>query len=60
VFGPKTGTGRGTLPHELSRMLPGMADGMTPQGRLPQRGEEIGGGGIGELLSHLLRGGGGR
>src|SRR5215217_1376698 len=37
-------TDRGTLLDELSRMLPGMVDGLTPQGRLPQRGEEIGGG----------------
>ncbi len=55
----RAGTDRGTLLDELSRMLPGMVDGMTPQGRLPQRGEEIGGGGgIGGLLGRLLGGGG--
>jgi uncharacterized protein YidB (DUF937 family) len=56
----RAGTDRGTLLDELSRMLPGMVDGMPPQGRLPQRGEEIGGGGIGGLLGRLLGGGGGR
>ena len=54
----RAGTDRGTLLDELSRMLPGMVDGMTPNGRMPQRGEEIGGGGIGGLLGHLLGGGG--
>ena len=54
----RAGTDRGTLLDELSRMLPGMVDGMTPQGRLPQRGEEIGGGGIGGLLGRLLGAGG--
>ena len=53
----RAGTDRGTLLDELSRMLPGMVDGMTPQGRLPQRGEEIGGG-IGGLLGRLLGAGG--
>ncbi len=54
----RAGTDRGTLLDELSRMLPGMVDGLTPQGRLPQRGEEIGGGGIGGLLGRLLGAGG--
>ena len=53
----RAGTDRGTLLDELSRMLPGMVDGLTPQGRLPQRGEEIGGG-IGGLLGRLLGAGG--
>jgi hypothetical protein len=34
-----------------------MVDGLTPQGRLPERGEEIGGG-IGGLLGRLLGAGG--
>ena len=56
----RAGTDRGTLLDELSRLLPGMVDRMTPNGRLPQRGEELGGaGGIGGLLGQLLGGGGG-
>jgi uncharacterized protein YidB (DUF937 family) len=53
----RAGTDRGSLLEELSRMLPGMVDGMTPHGRMPQRGEEMGGGGIEGLLGHLLGGG---
>ena len=52
------GTDRGTLLDELSRLLPGMVDRATPNGRMPQRGEEVGGGGLGGLLGHLLGGGG--
>ena len=52
------GTDRGTLLDELSRLLPGMVDRATPNGRMPQRSEEVGGGGLGGLLGHLLGGGG--
>ncbi|WP_052215112.1 YidB family protein [Belnapia sp. F-4-1] len=51
------GTDRGTLLNELSRMLPGAVDHMTPGGRIPQRGEDLGQNGIGGLLGHLLGGG---
>jgi uncharacterized protein YidB (DUF937 family) len=51
------GTDRGTLLNELSGMLPGMVDRMTPGGRVPQREEDLGQGGIGGLLGHLLGGG---
>jgi uncharacterized protein YidB (DUF937 family) len=53
----RAGTDRGTLLDELSRMLPGMVDGMTPHGRPPQRREEIGGG-IPGVLGRLLGAGG--
>ena len=49
----RAGANRGALLDEFSRMLPGMVDGLTPQGRLPQRGEEVGGG-IEGLLGRLL------
>src|SRR5919202_1721091 len=51
------GTDRGTLLDELSGMLPGMVDRMTPGGRVPQREEDLGQGGVGGLLGHLLGGG---
>jgi uncharacterized protein YidB (DUF937 family) len=51
------GTDRGTLLNELSQMLPGTVDRMTPGGRIPQREEDLGQGGIGGLLGHLLGGG---
>ena len=53
----RAGTNRGALLHELSGMLPGMVDRVTPNGRMPQRGEEVGGG-IGGLLGRLLGAGG--
>jgi uncharacterized protein YidB (DUF937 family) len=51
----RAGTDRGSLLEELSRMLPGMVDGLTPHGRMPQRGEM--GGGLEGLLGRLLGGG---
>ncbi|TCZ54989.1 YidB family protein [Roseicella aquatilis] len=51
----RAGTDRGTLLQELSAMLPQVVDRMTPQGRLPQREEEVGGG-LGGLLASLLGG----
>jgi uncharacterized protein YidB (DUF937 family) len=54
----QAGTDRNSLLEELSRMLPGMVDRMTPQGRLPEREEELhGSGGLGGLLGGLLGGG---
>lgn len=52
------GTDRGTLLNELSRVLPGMVDRMTPNGRVPQREEDLGHGGVGGLLGQLLGSGG--
>ena len=51
------GTDRGTLMNEVSNMLPSMVDRMTPKGQMPQREEDVGGGGFGGLFSHLLGGG---
>jgi uncharacterized protein YidB (DUF937 family) len=51
------GTDRGTLLNEMSQVLPGMVDRMTPGGQIPQREEELGSGGIGGLLGQLLGGG---
>lgn len=50
------GTDRGTLLQELSRMLPQAVDHMTPGGRLPEREEELGGGGVGDILRRLAGG----
>jgi uncharacterized protein YidB (DUF937 family) len=52
----RAGTDRGAVLDELSRMLPQAVDRMTPQGHLPQREEEMGGGGLGGLLGSLLGG----
>jgi hypothetical protein len=38
-------------------MLPGTVDRMTPEGRILQREEGLGQGGIGGLLGHLVGGG---
>jgi uncharacterized protein YidB (DUF937 family) len=51
------GTDRNGLLDELSRVLPQFVDRMTPQGNLPQREEDLGGGGLGGLLGGLLGGG---
>ncbi|HWL83747.1 MAG TPA: YidB family protein [Roseomonas sp.] len=53
----QAGTDRQSLLEELSRTLPQFVDHATPQGQVPQREEEIGGEGIGGLLSSLLQGG---
>ena len=50
----RAGTDRGTLLQELSAMLPQAVDRMTPQGRVPQQEADIGGGGLGGLISSLL------
>jgi uncharacterized protein YidB (DUF937 family) len=50
----QAGTDRDTVLSELSRMLPAAVDRMTPGGRIPQREEDLGSGGLGGLLSHLL------
>jgi uncharacterized protein YidB (DUF937 family) len=51
----EAGTDRQQLLEELSRTLPEVVDRMTPQGQVPQREEELGQGGVGELLGSLLR-----
>lgn len=56
----RAGTDRGTLLQELSAMLPQAVDRMTPQGRVPQREEELGSGGLGGLLGSLFGGEPGR
>jgi uncharacterized protein YidB (DUF937 family) len=53
----QAGTDRDTVLSELSRMLPTAVDRMTPGGRIPQREEELGSGGLGGLLSQILGGG---
>ena len=50
------GTDCGTLLNEMSQVLPGMVDRMTPGGQIPQREEEFGSGGISGVLSQLLGG----
>ena len=50
----RAGTDRGTLLQELSAMLPQAVDRMTPQGRVPQQEADLGGGGLGGLISSLL------
>lgn len=56
----QAGTDRQQLLEELSRTLPQFVDRMTPGGQMPQREEEVHGGGIGGLLSSLLGGDGQR
>jgi uncharacterized protein YidB (DUF937 family) len=50
----RAGTDRATLLAELSRMLPEAVDRLTPQGRVPQREEELGGDGLGGILGRML------
>lgn len=50
----RAGTDRGTLLQELSAMLPQAVDRMTPHGRVPQQEADLGGGGLGGLISSLL------
>lgn len=54
----RAGTDRNTLLRELSTMLPQAVDRLTPQGRLPQREEDMDQGGLGGLLGSLLGQGG--
>ncbi len=50
---------RGGLLGMLSQALPGLVDGMTPHGRLPQHDHEVPQGeGLGRLLGGLFGGGG--
>jgi uncharacterized protein YidB (DUF937 family) len=49
----QAGTDRSTLLQEISRMLPDMVDRMTPGGQVPEREEELGTGGIGDVLRRL-------
>ena len=57
----QAGTDRGTLLDAMSRMMPGLVDHMTPQGRLPEREEDLpqGGRGLGDLVRSALGGLGG-
>lgn len=52
----KAGTDRGGLMQEVSRILPDFVDRMTPQGRMPERESDLGGGGLGGLLGSLFGG----
>jgi uncharacterized protein YidB (DUF937 family) len=57
----QTGMDRGGLLGMLSQALPGLVDGMTPHGRLPQHDHEVPQGeGLSGLLGGLLGGGGDR
>ncbi|MFC3125625.1 YidB family protein [Pseudoroseomonas globiformis] len=49
------GTDRQSLLEELRRTMPELVDRMTPQGQVPEREDELGQGGVGELLGSLLR-----
>ena len=68
VFGPgqldawsqQAGMDRGGLAGMLSQILPGLVDGLTPHGRLPQNDEEMPRAeGLGGLLGGLFGGGAG-
>ena len=52
----RAGTDKESLLNELSRLLPQFVDRATPRGQVPQREEELGGGGLGGLLGALLGG----
>ncbi|KAA2211847.1 YidB family protein [Teichococcus oryzae] len=49
------GTDRDSLIEELRRTMPELVDRLTPQGRVPEREDELGQGGVGEMLGSLLR-----
>jgi len=51
----RLGTDRQTLLEALRQTLPEMVDRLTPQGRVPEREEEMGQGNVGEVLGSLLR-----
>lgn len=50
AFGAQLGMGGGDLARELSQILPGLVDQMTPQGQLPQPGEAGGNDGLFGML----------
>lgn len=52
----RAGTDKESLLNELSRLLPQFVDRATPRGQVPQREEELGGGGLGGLLGALFGG----
>jgi uncharacterized protein YidB (DUF937 family) len=60
AWSQQTGMDRGGLLGMLSQALPGLVDGLTPHGRMPQGDHEVPGGeGLGGLLGGLFGGGGG-
>jgi uncharacterized protein YidB (DUF937 family) len=50
----QAGADRQALLREVSTLLPAFIDRLTPQGRVPQRAEEVGGAGLGALLDGLM------
>ncbi|GAA0595052.1 hypothetical protein GCM10009416_36680 [Craurococcus roseus] len=56
----RAGTDKESLLNELSRLLPQFVDRATPRGQVPQREEDLGGGGFGGLLGSLFGGDGDR
>lgn len=52
----RAGTDKQKLLDELSRLLPQFVDRATPRGAVPQREDDLGGGGFGGLLGGLLGG----
>ena len=52
----RAGTDKESLLNELSRLLPQFVDRATPRGQVPQREDELGGGGFGGLLGSLFGG----
>jgi len=58
AWSQQTGVDRGGLLGMLSQALPGLVDALTPQGRLPERDDEMPRGeGLGGLLGGLFGGG---
>ncbi len=59
-FGGGGGTaGAGGMAGVLAALLPQLINGLTPQGRVPQRDEEFGQGGMGGMLAQMMGGQGG-
>ncbi|BDG72494.1 hypothetical protein Rmf_24230 [Roseomonas fluvialis] len=57
-FGGGSGgaTGAGGMAGVLAAVLPQLINGLTPQGRVPQRDEEFGAGGVGGMLAQMMGG----
>jgi uncharacterized protein YidB (DUF937 family) len=59
-FGGSGGTaGAGGMAGILAALLPQLINGLTPQGRVPQRDDDFGQGGMGGLLAQMMDGQGG-